>query len=69
MDIENETDISEDERRFPFLMEELELAIKEMKNGRATGIDGIPIEGVQDYHPDITHSKDSPENIKSTSTF
>ena len=44
LDIENETDISEDEKRFPILMEEVELVIKEMKNGKATGVDGIPIE-------------------------
>ena len=33
-DIENETDISEDEKGFPILMEESELANQEMKNGR-----------------------------------
>ena len=37
-------DISEQEKGFPFLMEDVELAIKEMKNGKATGVDGIPIE-------------------------
>ena len=42
--IENETDISEDDKGFPVLMEEVELAIKEMKNGKATGVDGISIE-------------------------
>ena len=42
-DIENETDISEDEEGFPILMEEVELAIKQMKNGKATGMDGIPL--------------------------
>ena len=47
MDIENETDISEDETGFPILMEEIELAIKEMKNGNATGVDGFPIELVK----------------------
>ena len=116
LDIENETDISEDGKGFPILMVEVELAIKEIKNRKATGVDGIPIalfkcmgegkkeilslcnkiynegewpeelmetvllpipkkqkcgemQGVQDYHPDITHCKDSPENIKSTDTF
>ena len=44
LDIENETDISEDEKGFPILMEEVELAIKEMKNGKVTGVDGIPID-------------------------
>ena len=44
LDIESETDISEEEKGFPILMEEVELAIKEMKNGKATGVDGIPIE-------------------------
>ena len=44
LDIGNETDISEDEKGFPILMEEVELVIREMKNGKATGIDGIPIE-------------------------
>ena len=44
MDIENETDISEDDNGFRILMEEVELAIKEMKNGKATGVHGIPIE-------------------------
>ena len=47
MDIENETDISEDEKGFPILMEEVELVVKEMKNGKATGVDGIPIELVK----------------------
>ena len=37
-------DISEDEKGNPIPMEEVELAIKEMKNGKATGVDGIPIE-------------------------
>ena len=47
LDIENETDISEDEKGFPILMEEVELAIKEMKNEKATEVDGIPIELVK----------------------
>ena len=47
LDIENETDISVDEKEFPILMEEVELAINEMKNGKATGVDGIPIEMVK----------------------
>ena len=29
------------------LMEEVEITIKEMKNGKATGVDGIPIELVK----------------------
>ena len=41
--IENETNISEDENRFPILMKEVQLAIKEIKNGKATGGDGIPL--------------------------
>ena len=45
--IENETDISEDERGFPILMEEVELAIKEMKNGKETRVDRFPIEMVK----------------------
>ena len=40
----NETDISEDENGFPILIEEVKLAIKEMKNGKATRVDGNPIE-------------------------
>ena len=44
MDIENETAISEDEKGFPILMEEVELAIKEIKNKKTTGVDEIPIE-------------------------
>ena len=47
LDIENETDMSEDEKGFPILMEEVELATKEMKNGKATGVEGIPIELVK----------------------
>ena len=43
LDIENETDISEDEKGLQILMEEVELAIKEMKNGKATGVHGIPL--------------------------
>ena len=44
VDIENEIDISEDEKGFSLLMEEVKLAIKELKNGKAIGVDGIPIE-------------------------
>ena len=33
LDIGNETDISEDEKGFPSIIEEVELVIKEMKNG------------------------------------
>ena len=44
MDIENKVEISEDEKAFPILMEEVELAIKDMKNGKATEVGGIPIE-------------------------
>ena len=43
LDIENEIEISKDEKGFPILMEEVELAIKKMKNGKATGVDGIAI--------------------------
>ena len=43
LDIGNETDISEDEKGFPIRKEEVELAIKEMKNGKATGVHGIPL--------------------------
>ena len=32
---------------FQFLLEEVELAINEMKNGKTTGVDGIPIELVK----------------------
>ena len=42
--IENESDISEDEKGIPILMEEVELSIKKMKNGKATGVDGFAIE-------------------------
>ena len=38
---------TEDEKGFPILMEEVEIAIKEMKHGKATGVDGIPIELVK----------------------
>ena len=47
LDIENETDISEDQKGFPILMDEVELAIKEMKNGEATRVHGIPIDLVK----------------------
>ena len=43
LDIENETDISEDEKGFPILLGEVDLAIKETKNVKATGVNGIPI--------------------------
>ena len=47
LDIENETDISEDEKGFPILMEKVEVGIKAMKNWKGTGVDGIPIELVK----------------------
>ena len=47
LDLESETDISEDEKGFPILMEEVELAINEMKNGKATAVDGISFELVK----------------------
>ena len=47
LDIENETDISEDELGYPIITEETELVIKEMKNGKATGVDGIPFDLVK----------------------
>ena len=34
LDIENVTDLSEDEKGFPILMDEVELSIKEMKMGK-----------------------------------
>ena len=42
LDTENETDISEDGKEFPILMEEVELVIKELKMEKATGIDINP---------------------------
>ena len=47
LDTENETDISEDEKGFQILMEEVKLVNKEIKNGKAAGVDGIPIELVK----------------------
>ena len=47
LDTENETDKSENQKGFPILMEEVKLAIKEMKNWKETGVDGIPIEFVK----------------------
>ena len=43
LDIENEADISENKKGFPILIEEVELVIKEIKNGKTTGVDGISI--------------------------
>ncbi|KAJ4434539.1 hypothetical protein ANN_23101 [Periplaneta americana] len=42
--IEDEAVVSEDEKGFSVLREEVELVLKEMKNGKATGVHGIPIE-------------------------
>ncbi|KAJ4433436.1 hypothetical protein ANN_15734 [Periplaneta americana] len=41
---EDEEAISKDEKGFSIITEEVELALKEMKNGKATGVDEIPIE-------------------------
>ena len=40
---ENAADVSEDKNK-SILKEEIELALKEIKNGKAIGFDGIPIE-------------------------
>ncbi|KAJ4436324.1 hypothetical protein ANN_18955 [Periplaneta americana] len=42
--VEDEAAVSEGEKEFPVLSKEVELALREMMNGKATGIDGIPIE-------------------------
>ncbi|KAJ4447800.1 hypothetical protein ANN_09808 [Periplaneta americana] len=45
--IEDEAAVSQDEKGFSILREEAELALREIKNGKATGVDGIPIELVK----------------------
>ena len=47
LDIENEIHLSEYEKEFPIMMEEIEVAIKKTKNGKTRGVGGIPIELVK----------------------
>ncbi|KAJ4432746.1 hypothetical protein ANN_21384 [Periplaneta americana] len=42
--MDDEETESKDEKGFSILSEEFELALKEMKNGKVTGVDGIPTE-------------------------
>ncbi|KAJ4437067.1 hypothetical protein ANN_17202 [Periplaneta americana] len=58
---EDEAAVSENEKDFSVLREEVELALREMKNGKATEVDGILIE-----LPDIALGEDSPTNNEST---
>ncbi|KAJ4440254.1 hypothetical protein ANN_08393 [Periplaneta americana] len=45
--IEDEAAVSQDEKGFSNLSEEVELALRDMKNGKAIGVDGIPTELVK----------------------
>ncbi|KAJ4438553.1 hypothetical protein ANN_14500 [Periplaneta americana] len=47
--IEDEEAVSKDEKGFSILSEKVELALKEMKNLKVTGVDGIPIELVKSF--------------------
>ena len=44
LNVENEDDVPDDEKGYYILNEEFEQALKEMRNGKATGTDEIPVE-------------------------